>query len=480
MTPRATRSGAPRAAAFLFLAASSMALAFPGTPCGGPADGATEAAPKATLPEGPRVARAALVADFEAWLSGMAMIHPEPMARVDRAAYRRIVREIRASLTRTMSTREAWLLFARLAPTLNDGHSGVLPADFRARMRAHLAAGGGFFPLPVDIGRDGDLRVAPGADAEGIAVGERIASINGIPGRDLARAMLARVEGDTPRFRRALASRRFAFMFWMLHGDTGRYLVGLDGPGCRRRVALEGATRFPASLEDPPFRHAVFDGGIGYIEATSFGGEHADAFAAFAREAFASFREANIRALLIDVRVNVGGDDALWQAGLMEYITRRPYIHVSRYARRVTAGNVEPGEAIGEVRRRDHDRRITPAVDNPLRFEGPVYVLTGPLTYSAAIQFVVAAQDFAIATIVGEETAGLSCQTGRVTPIALPHTGLSAFTPAMAFTRPSGRGCRRGVVPDIAVAVDPLAPEATLQAALERIRERTGDGAVPR
>jgi hypothetical protein len=104
------------------------------------------------------------------------------------------------------------------------------------------------------------------------------------------------------------------------------------------------------------------------------------------------------------------------------------------------------------------NKRFTPPADDPFRFVGPVYILDGPYSYSAAIQFIVTAQDFGLAKIAGEETAALSCQTGQVKHIDLPWTGLSASTPIIAYTRPSGHDCKRGVLPDVAIAINELNP----------------------
>lgn len=52
----------------------------------------------------------------------------------------------------------------------------------------------------------------------------------------------------------------------------------------------------------------------------------------------------------------------------------------------------------------------------------------------------------------------MSCQTGKVTALAMPRTGLNAYAPVAAFIRPSGRGCERGVIPDLALDDDGLDP----------------------
>jgi C-terminal processing protease CtpA/Prc len=137
---------------------------------------------------------------------------------------------------------------------------------------------------------------------------------------------------------------------------------------------------------------------------------------------------------------------------------------------RITNEHADPGDMIGALKNEDYTKRFTPPPDDPIRFDGPVYVLDGPYSYSATIQFIVTAQDFGLAKIAGEETAALSCQTGQVRRIELPWTGLSAATPVIAYTRPSGQGCKRGVLPDVAIGINEVKPDETLTALVAWIR----------
>lgn len=427
--------------------------------------------PSPRLPEGPQIPAADLRSDFDAWMTGMQEIHPDIFLRADRPGFNRTRAEIEEALTRPLSEREAWLLFARLNPFLRDGHNGVLLSDYRQRLRDHLARGGRAAPFEAHFDDDGALRVRALAEpAQGLSVGARILSINGRDADQIVEAMLAVTEGDTPAFRRALSARRFQFLYWTLFGDTGDYVIEVENGGCPRTIVVEGARRVPTPTAESEFSYDILDGGIGYIRAGSFGGEHQQAFADFSRRAFTEFKARGVRALIIDVRDNGGGDDPLWQESLMEYVTTRPYVHVGAYAVRITAENAGPGDVIGAVRRTTYDRRFIPTPGNPLRMDAPVYVLKGPFTYSAAIQFVVAAQDFGIARIAGPESGALSCQTGRVTSIPLPKTGFNAFTPLMTFTRPSGAGCDRPVTPDILIDDDGLIPSRAVDILAECIR----------
>jgi C-terminal processing protease CtpA/Prc len=291
-------------------------------------------------------------------------------------------------------------------------------------------------------------------------------------------AMLSRAIGETSAFQHAFVARRFAMFYWYLYGDTGQYdlVVQPARGGCPRQVRATGATTLPSALQpqrsaDDMFSWRILPGDIGYLRVDGFDGDKKDALAAVTQTAFAAFKARNARALIIDVRENGGGDDPLWQQDLVNHFTTKPYAQLSHYVVRINKDNADPGDEIGSVQSADYDKRFTPPSVDPVRYAGPVYILAGPYSYSATIQFLVAAQDFQLAQIAGEETAALSCQTGKVKRIDLPRSGLSAATPIIAFTRPSGEGCKRGVLPDVPIAINEVMPAETLDALLDWIHQ---------
>jgi hypothetical protein len=427
--------------------------------------------------DGLDVSAAGLRGDFDRWLADMDQINPDLSLRTDQHGLAREAARIREAITEPMNAREAWVLFARLNPYLRDGHSGVAMPEARQALHVHIDGGGRVLPMEVRFARDGSLRVLSSA-TPGLAQGDRLVSINGARVEGLIEQMLARVPGDTELFRRALLTRRFGAYYWFLFGDTGEYDISfVDAAGCAQAIRVDGAARLPVALQPDPaaedlFEARILPGRVGYLRIDSFAHEEEAALAEFAARAFAQFRTERIRALIIDVRENGGGDDPLWQNSVMNYITSRPYSALSAFALRITRQNADPGDIIGNVQRSEYARRITPPADAPDRFGGPVYILGGPFSYSATIQFMVAAQDFRIARIAGEETGALSCQTGQVRPIDMRHTGLFAFTPLIAYTRPSGAGCDRGIIPDTPIGIDEVYPERTLDALLAHVRRR--------
>ena len=435
-----------------------------------PASAALPALPPARFDDGPTIAPAALAQDLDAWLAGLYGINPDPARRADPALIGREAARIRAQLTHPMTRRAAWLLFATLNPYLNDGHAGIVMPNYREALAAHLKAGGRIVPLEVRFARDGSLRVFDASPGP-LRRGDRLLALNGHDVDSLLAAMSALAIGDTPGSRRAFLERRFAMLYGYLYGDTSDYDVSVrrEPSGCSMTVRLPGGTHLPQALEPDPsaqelFAWRVLPGNIGYLRVDAFASPLKGEFEALTHEAFATFRTRRVRALIIDVRENGGGDDPLWQQDLVNHFTTQPYVQLSHYAQRVMPDNADPGDVIGTVRSADYHQRFTPPPDDPVRFQGPVYVLGGPYSYSATIQFMVAAQDFHLARIAGEETAALACQSGQVHRIGLAWSGLSATTPLIAYTRPSGQGCARGVLPDVAIPIDEVDPDATLEA----------------
>jgi C-terminal processing protease CtpA/Prc len=448
----------------------------PGGPC--IVSAASVALPPPKFDDGPMIARSVLVADFDAWMSGMRQLNPDLSIRANMRELNKEAASIRKELTKPMSRREAWLHFAKLNPYLHDAHGGIQMPDYRGALEANIKAGGHVVPLEVRFAQDGSLRVftvAPGTDA--IKRGDRLLSINGHSTDQMIAAMMPLAIGDTPRSQRAWIERRFEMLYWYLDGDTGQYDVTVQSTGCPLAVRATGGTTLQEELQSHPGAQEMFEwrmlpGNIGYLRVDAFDSGQKDALDKLTQTAFASFKEHNVRALIIDVRENGGGDDPLWEQDLVNHFTTKPYVQLSHYVQRITKDNADPGDVIGTIHSADYDKRFTPPADDPVRYNGPVYILAGPYSYSATIQFMVASQDFGLAKIAGEETAAFSCQTGQVKHIDLPWSGLSAATPTIAYTRPSGRGCKRGVIPDVPIAINEVEPDATLNALVAWIGSR--------
>ena len=102
------------------------------------------------------------------------------------------------------------------------------------------------------------------------------------------------------------------------------------------------------------------------------------------------------------------------------------------------------------------------------RFAGDVYVLVGPVTYSAAIVFATTVQDNQMGTLVGEPTGGYANQTAQGNLFNLPHSQLRAYVATRLLVRPNGASEVTPVMPNVRVQPDMASGSDT---ALTKIKE---------
>lgn len=423
--------------------------------------GPAQAQPRRFSPEDLR-------ADLRFMAEAIARTHPDLGHSVDRRAYARALHEVGRRLNRPMTRDEAWGELARLNPVFADGHLLVGFPDWRGESAERIAAGDTpLFPFEVALDARGDLRiVAPLGGGSTPYAGARIERINGADARAVTRGLLARAHGDTPAFRRALLSRRWWLFYWKLHGAPRAYSLVLGGH--REVVRVPASRAQPAVLrDDASFERQVhfaeLPGGRAVLTLGAFDRDKAQ-FLAFAREAFQRVRAAGIRTLIIDVRMNGGGSDDLWIEGVMPYIADRPFRWGSRYRKRVLEGRAGEGETVGQVIDGEVDTLIQPQPDNPLRFDGEVYVLVGPSTYSSAVLFANTVQDYGFGQLAGVGGVQRTRQSGGTQRIVLPNTGLVLSCPRFLIERPSGARTPEFLRPDLPLADDPLRPDAMIEA----------------
>lgn len=421
--------------------------------------------------EQPRYTSRQIRADIDAIEAGITATHPDPSHSVDPARLARALDELRRRTRDGMDRDAAWRDLSTLNPMFGDAHLFVTYPDWRAETLQHLGSGGALFPFEVSVDAAGRVRVvselggAPSAFA-----GATVRSINGVPARGIAQGLLARVHGDSPRFRADLLSERWWLFYWKVHGAPATFDIELADMGSdslklpasrARPVVMLGENEF-----DRNFALELRPDGAAVMTVKTFSWPDPEAFFAFARRSFERMRAAGTHTLLIDVRQNGGGDDAMWLKGLLPYIADRPYRWASRYTKRVLKDNPERRERAGQVLSGEVETWTAPLPDDPRHFDGKVYVLIGAGTYSSAVLFANTVQDFRFGTLVGEGASVKATQSGGIQSIKLPHTGLVLWVPRLVLERPSGRQQPEWLTPDIVVADDPFDANAMIDATL--------------
>lgn len=406
-----------------------------------------------------------LLEDLTTLETAIRTTHPDLQHSTDEAEFARAMRSLRARLDRPMTRDEAWQAFATLNPLLADGHLFVGFANWRADTDAHLASGGVLFPFEVQA-TPGQLIIRSELGGAGSPhVGARVRSINGVDVKQITATLLARVHGDTPAFRADLLSRRWWLYYWKMYGAPKEFAIVLDD-AARTSLRVPGSSQKPATLVteatfEGQFAFALLPCNTAQLTVRSFSWDQ-QPFLDFTQDAFRKMHDAGVRRLIIDVRDNGGGDDAMWIEGILPYVATKPYRWASTYKKRVVEGHRDEGEQLGAVVSGEIDRWIPPQPDHPLRYSGELYVLIGGGTYSSAVLFANVVRDFGFGKLAGTGGSARADQSGGIQKAVLPNTGLAVWSPRFILKRPSGQSQPLFLQPDVAIDEDPVRPQAAV------------------
>lgn len=347
----------------------------------------------------------------------------------------------------------------RMAAKLKDGHTYVWrpnaladqlsarPGLTTERVQGHVVV--------TDVWDDA-------LSADGVRAGQVITAIDDMPvDAYVAEHVAPYVHASTPQ---DFDARAYGYL--LLTGDVARpvtlTLRDADGRSSthtvRRLSADERNERAPSR---PVFQFARVEGDVAYVRLNTFNTDAtADSF-------LARFDDiAACRALVLDVRNNGGGNSGVGYR-VLAAITGAPFSTSAWSTRDYRPAYRAWGRAEGWYR--GGAGTIQPNADH--RFDGPVAVLIGPHTYSAAEDFAVAFDVMERGALIGQATGG---STGQPLRFDLPGGGRAQVC-TKRDTYPDGApfvgvGIRpdRVVVPtleDVRLGRDPV-----LSAALEHVR----------
>ncbi len=335
------------------------------------------------------------VPDLE-WDKEVQRLIPRVLAAKDRMEYYQILRELVAKL--------------------NDGHSFILPPE---------AIDGTYDNPPVEIQlvegkvvltRVGDTREIRNA---GLRPGMELLSIgDGIPVWEYFRENVAKYyQGGTEQWTKAFG------LFFLLNGpkDSAVKLQFRNPEGkllqaeLKRRSENDDGSAFVhwMSGHQIPIEHRIIGDGFVYFRLPSFGSDKiVDEF----DEAFKRSDPAQIRGMILDLRLNNGGNSHNAYKIISKLIDSE--IEADRWKTRKylpayrSWGN--PEEWFEKK-----PRKIFPS-EGPV-YTGPLVVLIGPHTVSAAEDFVVPLDYANRALLIGSKTAGT---TGNPLTVSLPGGGV--------------------------------------------------------
>lgn len=364
--------------------------------------------------------------------------HPDPYAKRPKAEVDLERQKIYNELDHPMTMFDYYNKVAPLVVSLGDFHTQViLPASIFGSNPSNEK----FIPLDVEFtGQQAFVSINASGNPD-IPVGSKLLSINDEAIADIQDALI----NDNLRY------YPFPVGLWIMKGIVSQYEVEIIRPGETNPVvagtsALTSTTmKQNASSEISPLWEPVSytkipDEPIGVLTLNTF-----EEIGPLLTPIFAQIQEENIPNLIIDIRLNGGGKYAIVDS-LMDFITDEPYKHCSK-------SYEAPFKGYGNGAPREVPCEVIQPFNAAQRFQGKLYVLIGPQTFSAAITFSTILQDYGLATLIGEATSDVASYCANIvlegTP--LPRTGLIYTVSRTCYVRPSGVLDNNPVIPDIVV-----------------------------
>lgn len=415
-----------------------------------------------------------LKSDIDSLVKFIEDTHPDPYYRYPKDSFYSDIADVKRQINKPISTLSFYQLIEPVLVRLEDGHTDLAmplsefytlyPNPLRIPVKLK------FSPIKPYITYQGPI--LPDLDIP-IPVNGEILSINNIASQKIADDIIRMTSGESQEFRLAFGSPFLQFHLKQLYNIDSSYTVTYDsGPGIKK-ITLAGIrdkefnARKPkesqAAPSQAPYSLRLVDSlNTAIIDFRSF--EDKPSFQRFADSTFSLLKDQKVDKLIIDLRSNLGGDSEVGDE-FLQYFVQSDF---NQYAKVVTKYSRLQKERYKNNANTDHNSSAYEVMMNkkngsieieeyPLikrkelanRFDGQLFVLTSPFTFSSAADFTQAIHHYKLGTVVGQETGGLIVSFGDIITMHLPVTNMElTISHNLYYNMGAKETDFRGVIPD--------------------------------
>lgn len=411
--------------------------------------------------------------------------HANPYTELGKQQYEQVFAGIEAKITDSLNITEFYKRIKPVFSYLSDEHAGI---TIDPAMVDDAYADQPIF-LPFNLIKKGneyfigDVLSSP----TGLKKGDRVLSVDNLPIAELVERCLHYTTGF-PGQRRENALKQFGYLYTWSAAQPQQHYKLLTGTGtvtidC---VGIKSWLQYlninPNAQDCPQLISYMRYGDAGYINSCSFMTHNDKEFNNLSGKIdsiFKMVKNDGVKYLFIDVSHNSGGNSRVGDV-LISYFSGKSYRDYQcnwrrsdEYLALITKWKMKDdlyeSKAPGSVIHFDSDT-ITPAADNPDRFNGKVYIIVGDGTFSSAMMFATIIKDNHIAPLIGQTPQnGHPDHFGELYNATLPNTGMAYRFGVKEWIRPAGKIADNYLRPDIEIAPEKY---ATVQAMMEAVKKQ--------
>jgi hypothetical protein len=424
-----------------------------------------------------KFSRNELKTDLDSLISFIEQVHPNPYANVSKKEIYRDIARSKKIIPDSASLIEYFAIVTPIISKLQDGHTQIIPplAELKSMNPYCL-------PFNPEISEQGKLYIPE--NLLNLPQGAEIVSINAVSSKHLFQKLLSSIGGESYNWRVQKIKGSFSLRYGAFYGFTPNYTIKYKTGTKIETSTITGSkyldllnlvsekqkkVQTKSNNKNQPYSFKLLeDSKVGFMDFKSFTGEAG--FPAFLDSAFLVMKQKNAESLILDLRNNGGGNSWLGDE-LFQYISKVPFSQFGKVV--VNYSNIrklfyEKNRSKLAYLSRLSDSDFNAIVygssnttnqnslkhlrENPLRFSGSIYLLTGINTFSSASDFAWCFQNFKMGKIVGEETGGFIVCFGDYITTPLPKTNLELIISTKVFY---GYGAtdkeRHGIIPDYKV-----------------------------
>lgn len=387
--------------------------------------------------------------DIDALLAGALERHPNISKYSNVQDLNDYAAQLKSQVTQPLTRTEFFKIVGQFSHKFNDGHAFLIwPYQEYSLLKEQGAKP---FPFAVFVNQQQELFVQHDYQFgdETIAAQSKILTINQIPTSELISTMQKYTGGETKLLREKVVAERFPVNLWSVFSMINEFTLEIAEQGKTKTIEINKTQDWQQVGTKPTEAHyfKVLEQGIGYLYLEHFDIKPSQ-FEDFVDKTFEQIKAENINSLIIDIRNNPGGNtDTVTY--LSRYLANKPFRLVSSLQEKLNQDNrgwFDYKGEVGEMLITEWDEWETPMSEG-IRYSGDVYLLTGSVTYSAAIVFATTLKDNGFATLVGQSTQGFANQSGQGNLFNLPNSELRAYITTRLLVRPSGELTQQGVKP---------------------------------